>query len=251
MNLYEAAKLRYSNRKYLMENIDAKLYNDIVEHINSMFPLFEDVSYSIDIINALEDRKYLTKLVWVNAPYYICIHSTNDKKAFLNAGYILENIAVYLTQKGISSCFMALFKTKLVQKDGMSPVIMLAFGKAKDIPYREDKYAKRLPMEKLVKGYDTAEDVVKGMLECARLAPSGYNAQPLRYVAKEQSIDIFSEKGSKIAMIDVGIAIANMFVVAEEKWQDVHLTLNNINQIYFSGTKYVCTVELNEGKNTI
>ena len=62
MNLYEAAKLRYSNRKYLMENIDAKLYNDIVEHINSMFPLFEDVSYSIDIINALEDRKYLTKL---------------------------------------------------------------------------------------------------------------------------------------------------------------------------------------------
>ena len=94
--------------------------------------------------------------------------------------------------------------------EGMKFVIMLAFGHPKGDRLRHDlKGFKRKSMEQIT-------DKPDSRLEPARLAPSAVNSQPWYFTHEGDAIHLFcSKKGSRL---DVGIALAHLFVANEESF---------------------------------
>lgn len=255
MNIYEAVKIRQSNKKYIKDSLDEKLLGDIKEHIYGMFPLFDDTIYSVDIFAADNIKKYATGMVSIKAPYYICFSAKTNYKSYINTGYMLENISLYLITKGLASSFMNLNNNKLMEKDGMSPLMMFAFGKAKGLAYRESKFANRKKIDKITYGYDRAAPIVQEILEYARLAPSPHNMQPWRFEVSGNDIHIFCIGtrllSKKNIMISVGNAIAHMLAVTEERWQEAHIEEFDVKPVKFKDCEYVCTLVLSAGSNSM
>jgi len=258
MNTYEAVKFRYSNKKFKNEKIEEVELNKIRNYIDDFYTLTRDFVYNIDFIDATSSVNYLMRNMLINAPYYLCISTKKDAKSLINAGYVFENIALYLTSKGYASCIMNPYRIKLMEKDGLPPVLMMAFGKAKGIPYRDSRYAKRYSTEKIVDGYDSNKDtaILREIVESGILAPSRHNDQPWRFRILDNRIDIYvvnskNVKRSNYNYISVGCVIANFCAVSEGKWADMHIEkLSNVD-LTFDNANYICSYVNGKGKNVL
>lgn len=252
MNLYEAIYARSSVRKYRMEPLDEKMLKDISAFIERIEPLFHGIKTSVNIINTLKDKNKFTGIANVKAPYYLAFYSENKEKSEMNAGYILQQIALYLTVKGLGTCYqgMAKKKDKRMEEEGMSCQMMMAFGLPKRFNLTKDHEAKRLTMAELCAYKDPPGSDIKELLETARLAPSALNGQPWRFVVYENRFHIFSKKPvgahglfHKQSELEFGILLANVMVAADELWVEVDLIkLNNITHKALPNNQYMISV---------
>ena len=97
----------------------------------------------------------------VKAPHYFVVSTEVDEDRFLNLGFVLEQVALYLVTKDLGSCFAGLRKEKnMPSRKGNRIIAVLAFG----IPQDDDKSAKRqrhLPLENLCVFKDETELNIK------------------------------------------------------------------------------------------
>src|SRR5574344_1719353 len=117
------------------------------------------------------------------APYYVGIYTDGSKKGKLNAGFVMQQLTVYLTAIGIGSCYQAkpvVFQP--VSEEGLILSIGLAFGYPDTGIYREETEIKRIKIEKLCVMKEKPNPDVEKILSLARIAPSAYNVQPWRFI---------------------------------------------------------------------
>lgn len=95
-------------------------------------------------------------------------------------------------------------------------LIMLAFGHPKGDQLRHDlKAFKRKPMEQIA-------DQADPRLEPARLAPSAVNSQPWYFTHEGDTLHIYripNDGLSDMNRIDMGIALAHLYVANEETFR--------------------------------
>lgn len=216
--------------------------------------LFGGVATELAVLDNRKGKKNFSGIVSVQAPYYLALYSENKEKSMMNAGYVMQQLSLYLCSKGLGSCFVGLriLMPSLKKKDGKNLVALLAFGKAKDSHIRRQAEAKRLDMSELCIFKEKPRLWMNQLLEAARLAPSSMNGQPWRFVVYDNRIHVFSKKykGENGNMdpateLDFGILFSNMMVVAEELWLDVDLIrLEGISQKNFPKYQYVLSVIL-------
>jgi nitroreductase len=206
MQLYDFIDKRRSVRHYtakLTEEIRNKL-NNFVE--NEITPLYADIGYEIRIVNQekISSRK-------VASPEYILFFSEDKEGRDINAGFILQQIDLFLQSLGAGSCWLGLATTEEKSSKG-DYVIMLAAGMT-DKPLRkgkEDFVRKPLP---------EVGDIKDGfLLEAVRLAPSSVNSQPWYYKEREKDIiDVFMDENllykvilRRFNKIDIGISLCHL-----------------------------------------
>jgi nitroreductase len=249
MNLYDAIFVRKSIRRYKMEPIDNKIIENLKKFVNHIEMLSEKQKVNLNIIDNLNGKRSIKGSFLVKAPYYLVLSAAKNGDYFLNAGYVLEQIALYLTTKGLSTCFLELHnKSNFETENGYEPILMLAFGKGEKLLPRES--INRLKMEELCTFKTAVGDNIRVMLQAARYAPSILNNQPWRFVVYENRIHIFCKKEiflfnhyKKLKQMDVGMMMANMLVAAEELWSTVELVKrDNIVEKRFKKNQYVTTV---------
>lgn len=259
MNLYEAIFVRRTVRKYKMESLDQNLLSSIKNFAENTPGLFEGIQVEYRLLEHSELKKNFSGALTVKAPYYLVIYSENIKGYQMNAGYLCQQISLYLTAKGIGSCYLGMLKPKK-QKQGsniadnaqLEYVITLAFGKAVNEVYRASDKAKRLPLKDIAIFKTEVNKNVKLMIQAARLSPSSMNSQPWRLVVYDNRIHIFCKKNifltgvlNEVKLIDIGICLAHLLVTAEELWIDVKtIHLDNINNISFKKNDYVISVKM-------
>lgn len=109
-----------------------------------------------------------------DAEYCILIYSEKKENYLLNAGYLGEQLDLYLTQRGIGALWYGIGRPDGAQYDGLDYVIMLAVRRVSDEKcFRADMFkAKRKPLAETWSG-DTL-----GVAEIARFSPSACNSQP-------------------------------------------------------------------------
>ena len=155
--------------------------NDITEAFDGFDRLYPDIRTAIRVIHssAVGFKR--------DAEYCILIYSEEKDNYLMNAGYIGEQLDLYLAEHDIGSLWFGLGKVGEDQKeyDGMRFVIMIAMRKVKKRSlYRKDMFkAKRKSLGEVWSG----EDITVGGLgvgEVARFAPSACNSQPW-YVERE------------------------------------------------------------------
>lgn len=157
----------------------------------------------------------------IRAPYYLCLYSEIKEGYLENAGFILQQMTLYLSSKGIGSCWMGIAKPPkefMQLKDDKQFVIMLAFGLPAE-PIHRDNVAqfKRKPLDKIT---DISDAVA--LLEPVRLAPSGINKQPWFFTGDKKEIIVTRVNNrllnatiyNKTNLVDMGIALYHLFLSA-------------------------------------
>ncbi len=250
MNLYEAIYVRKSVRHYKLEELNQEVLEELKAFIDHLEPLFPEIKVKVKILENIKEKEKLKGLLVPNAPYYLVIYSEKKEKYDLNAGYIMQQISLYLTSRGIGSCFAGMGKPPKKTEEEMCFVIGMAFGKAKGETVRHDYDAKRLSLNELCVFKESPKTWVKEILEAARLAPSSFNSQPWRFVVYENRIHVFSKKSPsagknwrKFNEFNFGVMLANISVAAEEIWVDLDLIkLNNITHKTIPNNQYMISI---------
>lgn len=242
MNLYDAAELRMSVKSFCQEELNKELLDDLDVYISNLVGYMPDIDYNVEII-----KTYGRKM---RAPYYAVLYSEEKEGCYINGGYVMEQIVLYLASRGIGTCYR-MRPIGIDAKDvvGRKYIIAIAFGIAKDEIYRNPESAKRISIERLCVAKSTPTKDMRNILKVARLAPSSFNSQPWRFVITDNRIHIYKrESGTTltdhISDVDVGVMLANMVVCAEELWVDITVKrIEELEEKKFARNVYVTSIK--------
>ena len=226
--LYEAIFKRKSVRKYDMKPLSDTVLSTVKQFGTSLKALDPSISYELLYLNT-EDVK---NVVPIKAPHYICIYSEKKGNYLMNAGFLLQQMDLFLSANNLGSCWLGMAKPTNqvpVQQNGLEFVIMLAFGGSKAPVHRTDTSEfKRKSIAEI-----TSLQGMEDSLEPVRLAPSASNTQARYFSGSPEEIIVSREKLNpikavlyqKLNQIDIGIALCHLWLSFEH--QGKKLTYDN------------------------
>lgn len=225
MTRKEAIIARRSVRQYTGEPISEEMLEKIEEFAVSVTPLHSDIRLTVEIMDEEDYFRAFKGFGLHRSCHYLVIRSA-DKPGYLeNAGFIGQQIILYLTEKDIGSCWLGMASPRAEDGAGLLPyVATICFGRADNTPLRRSaEDAKRKHLDEIVYG-KISDPTLLRLLDAGRLAPSAVNRQPVRYKTQSNNIYIYRKRGTftfaqmeRMQGIDVGAAMANIFVEADEK----------------------------------
>ncbi|MBR2791480.1 MAG: nitroreductase [Erysipelotrichaceae bacterium] len=151
------------------------------EHLNSKE--LSDIQKAFGVFESL-DPSIRTAIRIVPADMTTCnrgeehcilIYSEKKDGYLQNAGYLGEQLDLYLVSRNIGTLWFGIGKVEEKSYDGLDFVIMIAIKKiSDDSRFRKDMYkSKRKPVEEIWKGH-----TINGVTDIVRFAPSACNTQP-------------------------------------------------------------------------
>ena len=230
MNLIEMIYRRKSVRSFTNELVSDEILNKIEEFVASAKPLYPKIKVKMEIV----PRNQVKCICPWTTQQLITIFS-EDKPGYLeNAGFLFQQLDLYLQSIGIGTCWLGMgtltaedvFEKQ--RQDGLKYVMMIAFGHPKGKALRDGKTDfKRKPLGEI-------SDLEDERLEPARLAPSSVNSQPWYFAHEEDMIHVYCmHKGllnktlGNTNQLDVGIALAHMYVANEDTFNFKKLDQHN------------------------
>ena len=208
---------------HLFRNVgNEKLTQAELDGIGTAFGSFErlypDIKTAIRIVPA--NRPEFKR----DAEYCILIYSEKKENYLMNAGYIGEQLDLYLVRHDIGSLWYGIGKPDEPEYNGMDYVIMIAIRKISDeSKYRKDMFkAKRKPLEEVWSGEDP------GAADIAQFAPSACNSQPWYVESKNGELTVYRcRKPGRIGImpaaaasyfnrIDIGIYLCFLEICLEK-----------------------------------
>jgi len=211
--LYQNIYKRKSVRKYDMTLLPEAELNAVKAFAENAVPLIDDIKYEFTYLSAGDVKNLLP----IKAPHYICLYSETKPNYLMNAGYLLQQIDLYLSHQSLGSCWLGMAKPNkqiALQRNGLEFVIMLAFGTPNEPVHREqpDDFKRKLAHEmSSVTDHDA-------LVEAVRLAPSASNSQPWFVSGNAESLIVSRERLNmlrgalygKMNQIDIGIALLHL-----------------------------------------
>lgn len=225
MTTYEAIFRRAAIRDYKEQKLSKWAKEEITRIISELKPLVANTGVKFQIMEMEDFEKYF-RGTHVKAPYYAIITSRETDKYLENVGFMGQQFVLNLTVMGLGTCWLG--NVKPSKKAGIENkyCITIAFGYPADShAFRNDKSEfKRLPIDKVILGAQPYGDDI-GLIEAARLAPSGMNLQPLRYAAGDNVIHVYrresfrskSKAVENMQNIDIGIALAHLDIAMAQR----------------------------------
>lgn len=166
----------------------------IREAYDAFEPLYPDIRTAIRIVPATEVN------LKRDAEYCIQIYSEKKDNYLVNAGYIGEQLDLWLVDRNIGTLWYGLGKTDEPTYDGLEYVIMIAIRKVDDESlFRKDMFkANRKATGEIWEG-DTL-----GVAEIAKYAPSAVNSQPWFVKNEGDALTVFRyKKPGRIGIMSV------------------------------------------------
>lgn len=220
MDLKDIIYKRKSTRSYTGVPVDEATIQKIKNFSASLKPLYPQIRVRSEIISSKNVRCILP---WTT-PQVVAIFSEKVEGAMENVGFLYQQLDLYLQSLGLGACWLGMGglnpkdNENLKPKDGLEFAMILAFGYPKGEALREGTAMfKRKSLTEI-------SDKEDERLEPARLAPSSVNSQPWYFIHDGNMIHtycilsgIFKKKSpSKMNLIDMGIALAQLYISNEE-----------------------------------
>ncbi len=204
------------------------LLQHIVEYTGTLEPMLEGITVEIKVVPG----RMVKNLFPVKAPYYFLLFSENKEGFMINAGFMLQQLDLYLSANGIGTCWMGIAKPakEIAADSNLDFVTALAFGMPRESLYRQSiSQFKRKPLEAI-----TDITGMEKLLEAARLAPSATNSQPWYFTASKGYVHAYCVKPvfikkffhARLNIIDMGIAICHFWIAARQFGKEVQITDN-------------------------
>lgn len=213
MELRDMIAKRKSVRKFTGVPAQEQVLQQIRGFMAEAKPLYPDIQVRGMIVDQTQARVFCP----VKAPQLIAVYSEKKEGYLENAGFIFQQVELYLQSLGLGVCWLGLGKMREKPDEvvpGMEFVILLGFG------YPEGEQLRSGPEQFQRKALSEIADRADERLEPARLAPSSTNSQPWRFVHEGQTVHAYcSLKGlarhvglGAMNRIDMGIALAHLYV---------------------------------------
>lgn len=221
MNLNEVIYKRKSTRSYTGEPVDEATIQKIEAFSAGLKPLYPDIKVRSEIVS--KDRVKCI-LPWIT-PQLVAIYSEDKDGAFENAGFMFQQLDLYLQSLGLGSCWLGMGKINQTVNPtvdhGFKFIILLAFGYPKSRALREN--VAEFKRQNLSEITDQPDD----RLEPAQLAPSSVNSQPWYFTHERDIIHAYCSKRGffkaktlgNMNRIDMGITLAHMYIANPETFE--------------------------------
>jgi len=251
MNIYEAIMNRRSVRKYLMEPVDEEILDKIRKFMETLTPLNHDGRVEFEIYEHLKTKERFKGFFKAESPYYLLVYCEDTTGGYRNAGYLSEQIVLYMATKHLGSCYLGGTRIGASEKNGLKQALVIAFGHADGSLYREAEEARRMPMSVLCTYKDEPGENLKRILKTARMAPSSMNSQPWRFIVYADRIYVFAKKETlqKVKMFEnmrnfnMGIVLSHIMLGAEEFWMNMEtVTEEQYAKKSYKNGDYICTL---------
>lgn len=198
----------------------------VYRFVQELSPWQREADWKLEILNNIRERTPVGGVGVVHAPYYLVFYGEKGNEGLKNAGYMLEQMVLYLTTKGLGCCYQGCARVNSEKReDSLKALMVVAFGYPAKRLLRDGAVAKRHPLKELCIFKEEAGEEIKNVLYAARLAPSALNSQPWRFVVYKNKIHIFVRKkslldrlGMSVREINIGIVLCHMQLAAEEQW---------------------------------
>lgn len=201
------------------EKITPEELKGIEEAFASFERLYPDIKMAIRILSSEEVN------VKRDSEYCILIYSENKPNYLMNAGYVGQQLDLYLAKNNIGSLWYGLGKPDQASYEGLDYVIMFAIHKVSDESmFRKDMYsAKRKALDEIWTG-DTLD-----IANIVRFTPSACNSQPwvvenkdgvltVKRYRKKLKIGLLTPKAAfYYNRIDIGIFLCILEICMAEK----------------------------------
>jgi nitroreductase len=215
-DLYNSIFKRKSIRRYSNEPLEPSRLQSVRNYIEGITPLYGNIRTEIDIL----PENQIKSILPVKAPQYAAIYSEAKEGYLHNAGFMLQQVDLFLSANGIGACWLGMGspQKEAASRNGLEYVITLAFGAADEPLHRESPAEfKRRPLSEI-----SAVRGAEELLEAARLAPSASNSQPWYFSGSADSIIVSRKQPnilkvalySKFNQIDMGIALYHIRTAA-------------------------------------
>ncbi len=204
---------RRSVRSYTGVPVEEEILRQIRALIPTLTPLYPEIRTAAEIVT--RDRVRCV-FPWTT-PQLIAVYSEEHPAALENAGFLFQQLELHLQCMGLGVCWLGMSRMADAaerRKDGLSSVILLAFGHPKGKALRDSLSGfRRKPLSAI-------SDREDSRLEPARFAPSSINSQPWHFTHDGETIHVFCEKHGLLHMkftgelnrMDIGIALAHLYV---------------------------------------
>ena len=215
LELYNTIFKRKSIRKYDMTSLPQDKLSEIKEFTDSIEPIDGSINYVFSYLGTNDVKTILA----IKAPHYICLYSEKKDNYLINAGYVLQQVDLFLSANNMGSCWLGMAKPSKdvpAQKNGLEFVIMLAFGNAAEELHRSSTSEfKRKSLSEI-----TTIVGAEQLLEPVRLAPSAANTQAWLFGGNMKEIIVSRTKLNiikaalygKMNQIDIGIALYHLWL---------------------------------------
>lgn len=189
----------------------------------------------------------------------VAVSSPTDKINIVNNGYIIGLLSAYLRDKGMQ---VSIYNP---DKETRRLIGKMEYEYQTIIKYRKDikkKLSDRIPyllgrmaMSRICVFKEEVDKSVVNVVEAARESYSTFNNQPWRLVAYNNRIhvfcrddkDFFEKQLYESKMRDIGIAIADMEMAAEEEWlMTSYEVCDNVAEKKIKNHEYVITLFLDK-----
>ena len=251
MNSYEAVFCRRSVRKFRMEPVAADILDQIRKFSANAAPLDGVSRVELEIYEHVNKKEKIHGMWKTEAPDYLLVYCEDTPGAYRNAGYVAEQVVLYLTLKELGSCYLGDTKVGPAEKNGLKRLLVIAFGHAEGALYRAAEEARRISISALCVFKDEPGENLKKILRASRLAPSSFNSQPWRFVVYSDRIYVFAKKtmmtghGMLAVMRDfnMGIVLSHIMLAAEEFWMNMEtMTEEQFLKKAYKNGDYICTI---------
>ena len=214
--LSEMIYKRRSVRKYKKGALSEERKGAIKAAIAELVPLYPDIRCELSLVCRADVR---TLMPWMPEDA-VAVYTDSSDGALENAGFMLEQLDLAVQAMGLGSCWVGLgrVKNKSIIPEGLDCVMLLALGETELAERSSAADFKRKALADISDSADTR-------LEAARLAPSSVNSQPWYFVEAEGGYDVYklslvrTSGLSRMNVIDVGIALAHLFVSYPESFR--------------------------------
>ena len=247
MDPYSIVFQRRSIRNYNQDPLDKNTLNKIKSQLKTIKPLYKDIKTEFKILSTENVNQRMMK----KAPHYIAAFSEVKEGYLTNIGFMLQQMDLYLSMKGIGTCWQGIpsIKKDVQGSNGLKFIILMAFGKSGDNIHRQDiSEFKRKPFHEIS---DNAE--VQEIIEAARMAPSATNSQAWYFTGDNDVINAFIVKpnvlkrviAGKYPPLDMGIALYHLYIAAEHFGRKVTFTFDEgTKENSPQNTEYVISLKL-------
>lgn len=219
--LYQAIFKRKSVRNYEGGPLDAVTMSGIEAFLKTLRSMDPDIRTEIRII----ENPKVRGMFKVDAPHFLAFFSEVKEGHLTNAGFMLQQVDLFLSSTGIGSCWQGGPKPVkgVVGPSGLQFIIAMAFGRPAEGLHRSSTSEfKRYSLAKI-----TSMQRADAYLEAARLAPSAMNNQPWYFSGNDGAIESYSAKSlffNKMNQISLGIALCHIWLAARHEGKKIELT---------------------------
>ncbi len=201
MTLFETIFKRRSVRSYDMEPLSKEELEEIRKFLDSAVQL-KGCKAEFAIVGK-------DKISYNRAPHAVLAFCEKDTKQYINVGYVLQKLDLFLQSANYGSVWLGMPKP-LDKENKENFAIMLAFGKTQTPMRGGESDFSRLDMDEIGGNGNTVSRAV-------RVAPSATNSQPWTLAFEDNKVTLnYFGRGAwkpilkrKMSKIDIGIALCH------------------------------------------